>query len=87
MAASNSKLILTVLTRRGVIFDQEVESITSYNDTGRFDVLPEHSQFISIVKNKIVARLKDGRDQQIPVDNAIMRVKGVKVEVFLGVKQ
>ena len=87
MAESKQKLILTIRTRRGVIFDQEVESITSYNDTGRFDVLHEHAQFISIVKKKVVARLLDGRDQQIPVDNAIMRVKGERVEVYLGIKQ
>lgn len=87
MAASKQKLILTVHTRRGVIFEQEVESITSYNDTGRFDVLLQHAQFISLIKNKVVARLLDGRDQQIPVDNAIMRVKGEKVEVYLGIKQ
>lgn len=87
MAVNNQKLILTVLTRRGVIFDQEVLSLTSYNDTGRFDVLQEHAQFISIIKDKIIARLLDGRDQQIPVSNGIMRVKGEKVEVFLGIKQ
>lgn len=81
------KLYLKILTRKGTIFNQEIESLTSYNDTGRFDVLREHAQFISIIKNKVIARLKDGKDQQIPVDNAIMRVKGEVVEVFLGIKQ
>jgi len=80
------KLYLTIHTRMGVVFNQEIESLTSYNETGRFDVLREHSQFISLIKNKIVARLPDGRDQQIPVNNAVMRVKGTRVEVFLGVK-
>lgn len=83
----NSKLFLRILTRRGVLFEQEVESITSYNDTGRFDVLREHAQFISIIKDKIITRLQNGKDQQIPVDSGIMRVKGEIVEVFLGIKQ
>lgn len=82
-----AKLYLSVITREGVQFDGEVESITSYNDSGRFDVLRDHAQFISIIKDKVVVRQIDGATKEFPVENAIMRVKGTQVEVFLGIKQ
>lgn len=89
MAASNTKekrLFLRVYTRRGTVFDGEVVSITSFNDTGKFDVLREHTHFISIVKDRIIVRQVNGPEQQIPVGDAIMRVKDENVEVFLGVR-
>jgi len=87
MASQKKKLYLTIRTRRGVMYDGEVQSITSFNDKGEFDVLREHTQFISIIKNRVVITQLDGEEREFPVDNAIMRVKREYVEVFLGVKQ
>ncbi len=85
--SSAPRLFLTILTRQGILFDSEVESVSSTNEEGRFDVLREHTQFISIVKDKITIRLLDGKIQEVPVDNAVMRVKAGKIQVFLGIKQ
>lgn len=81
------KLFLKVITRQGILFDGEIKSVSSTNQAGNFDVLRKHAQFISIIKNKIVIRKIDDNVQEIPVDNAIMRVKGEQVQVFLGIKQ
>lgn len=81
------RLFLRIWTRRGLSFDSEVQSLTGFNDKGEFDVLQQHSQFISLIKDKIIVRLLDGKQQEIPVDNAIMRVKDEIVQVFVGIKQ
>ncbi len=81
------KLFLKVITRQGILFDGEIKSVSSTNEAGNFDVLRKHAQFISIIKNKIVIRKLDDTINEIPVDNAIMRVKGEQVQVFLGIKQ
>ena len=87
MAADVQRLFLKVITRKGVAFNAEVDSITGQNNKGDFDVLRQHSQFISLIKNKLIVRLLDHKIQEIPVDNAVMRVKGDNVEVFVGIKQ
>jgi F-type H+-transporting ATPase subunit epsilon len=88
VAASNiSKLFLKIITRQGVLFNSEIKSLSSRNDRGPFDVLREHAQFISIIKDKITIRMPDGKVQEIPVDNGVMRVKGELIQVFLGIKQ
>jgi F0F1-type ATP synthase epsilon subunit len=81
------KLHLRIYTRQGVLFDSEINSLSSRNVEGKFDVLREHAQFISIIKEKITIRLINGTVQEVPLDNAVMRVKGEEVQVFLGIKQ
>lgn len=87
MAANNRKLFLKIITRQGILFNSEISSLSSKNDQGSFDVLRDHAQFISIIKDKITVRMPDGKVQEIPVDNGVMRVKADVVQVFLGIKQ
>lgn len=82
----NRKLFLKIYTRKGVVFDDEIENLTSFNDTGEFDVLRQHAQFISKIKDRIRVFKLDGSDVVFPVGDAIMRVKGPQIEVFLGIK-
>ena len=88
MAALNKpeRLYLKIFTRQGILFDSEIASLSSTNIEGKFDVLRQHAQFISIIKDKITIRMLDGKVQEISVDNAVMRVKGEVIQVFLGIK-
>jgi len=87
VAAKPEHLYLKVRTRRGISFESEIQSLTGFNEVGRFDVLRKHAQFISHIKDKIIVRMLDGTTKEIPVENSIMRVKGEKVLVFVGIKQ
>jgi len=42
---SAEKIHVTVRNRTRVLFDGDVKAVTSKNDTGIFDILPEHSNF------------------------------------------
>ncbi len=78
-------LKLIVKSRDKTLFDGEVKSITSYNDKGVFDILPLHSNFISLINQKVVIETPDGLKQEIFVDNAILRAVENTVQVFLGI--
>ena len=80
------KLFLTVRNREQVLINEEVKSISSYNDKGLFDVLPEHTNFISLIHKFIAIRRSNGEAIQIRLENGIMRVFKEKVDVFLGLK-
>ena len=83
----NDKFHLIVSSREGVVFEGDVESITSYNEKGKFDVLAQHANFISLVKNNLTVRVQgDSVDKELSFDNALMRVRENKVEVYLGVE-
>ena len=68
-----------------VYFDSMAESISAENDTGPFDVLPEHHRFMTLLNPcDIVIRLKE-KEQKIRITRGIMHVRENKVTVFLDV--
>ena len=75
---------LTIISREKVWFDGEVVSVSSVNDTGKFDVLARHQNFISLVRDSLTYRLEDGSSNEVPFETGIMHVLANKVKVFLG---
>lgn len=66
-------------------FDEEAYSISAENDTGPFDILPRHHNFITLLNAcEIVVRTKGG-DFRIQISGGIMHVKADKIIVFLNV--
>src|SRR6266568_6548943 len=64
-APSAEKIHVTVRNRIRVLFDDYAKSVTSKNDTGIFDVLPEHSNFISLITSPLTVRTLEGKKQEI----------------------
>jgi F-type H+-transporting ATPase subunit epsilon len=78
---------LKVSSREGVVYEGEVSSITSYNEKGKFDVLAEHANFISLITNGLeIIEANKKEVKNISLDNALIRVKDNNVEVYLGVE-
>lgn len=80
-------LYLTVRNRERVVFEGPINSVTSFNDKGVFDVLPQHTNFISLIRRFLSFRDTVGEKREIRLDSGIMRVLGTKVDVFLGIKR
>ena len=81
------KLISAVVRdRSGVVFDDQIRGVTAYNDRGMFDVLPVHSNFISVLRKKLVLHKTDGSKQEIHLDSGVIRVLTGKIEAFIGLK-
>lgn len=87
LGMTDQKFHLKVASREGVIFEGDVDSITSYNEKGKFDVLAEHENFISLVKKSLIVRsVGEDVNKELAFDNALMRVRENNVEVYLGVE-
>ena len=78
-------IVVSVKSLKKTYFDGKAESITSLNDTGEFDILSEHANFISLIRNYIVIDRGLKSEQKFMISNGILRVKENKVEVFLEV--
>lgn len=66
-------------------FDDEAQSISGVNETGNFDILPKHHNFITLLSagNLVIRTTKDKRT--IKIARGMMHVKADKVIVFLDV--
>ncbi len=77
---------IVVRDRQGIKFDGKAKAVTAFNDTGKFDILPHHANFITILRKKMTIHKSDGNIDEFNVENGIMRVTGDKIDVYLGVK-
>lgn len=66
-------------------YDGVAKNVTATNDTGKFDILAEHHNFITILNAGEIIVRDDQGEHVIKNDAAIMHVKGNQVIVFLNV--
>jgi F0F1-type ATP synthase epsilon subunit len=69
-----------------VYFNGVAKSISAENDTGPFDILPRHHNFITLLNSGEVTVVKrSGEDQKYRIARGVMHVKKNQVIVFLDV--
>jgi F0F1-type ATP synthase epsilon subunit len=73
-----------VMTGDSVIYDDKAASVSSRNERGRFDILPLHTNFISIIKEFVLIKQNPDLNKQIVIKNGIMRVFENNVQIFVG---
>ena len=79
------RLWVTVRSRQGLAFEGELAAVSSINPAGPFDVLPEHTNFVCMVANKLILRKMDGKVEEINLDKGVLTVDKNRVDVFIGV--
>jgi len=68
-------------------FEGQALSLSGVNDTGPFDVLPHHKNFMSLLKptTPIVVRAAGKEDFKMEISRGVMHVSADNVTVFLDV--
>lgn len=69
-----------------VYFNGPAKSVSAENDTGPFDILPKHHNFMTLLNAGEVTVVKsNGDDQKYRIARGVMHVKKNQVVVFLDV--
>jgi F0F1-type ATP synthase epsilon subunit len=68
-----------------IVYEGEVDRISSFNEVGPFDVYPTHANFISIIKKHLTLYNKHAKVKELDVEQAVMKVKQDIVHIFLGI--
>lgn len=84
--ADQSRINLIVQDTESIIFNDKVDRITSYNEMGKFDVYPMHANFISIIAKQLSIYQNHKLIKEIPIQQAVMKVKKDEVRIFLGLE-
>ena len=69
--------------KNGIVAEDNFTAVSSYNEVGLFDVLPMHTNFISLIKNKIITH-KGEESKEIKVGTGLLQVVGSQIHIFLG---
>lgn len=77
-------LLITIYEPDGVVFDGDVDMISSYNELGIFDIMPEHENFICIIKKELIITIGK-QEKKYPLERGVLKIAHNKAEVFIGI--
>ena len=78
-------LSVHIRTREKVLYDGQALAVTSNDSSGMFDILPQHTNFISIIRDLIIIRKLDGTKEVFKLEQGVMKVVNNEVHAYLGV--
>ena len=78
-------LSLIVRDRNTLLFQGKIEAISSFNDKGPFDVLSQHANFISLIKQAVILHFADKSEKRIDLQSGVLKVRDNDVEVYIGI--
>ncbi len=80
---ANKKINVRISNVADIVWEGEAESISSENSDGPFDILPMHSNFITLVRDKpIVVRQVDGTKKKYNFRQSVIFVNNNSVKIF-----
>lgn len=69
-----------------VYFDGQAASLSATNETGAFDVLPRHKNFMSLLQPGTITVRREGKpDFKLKITRGVLHVSKDKTTVFLDV--
>jgi len=69
-----------------VYFEGDAYSVSAVNETGPFDILPHHHNFLCmLLPGKLIIKPVNGEEKEIRINRALMNVKADRVVVFMDV--
>lgn len=80
-------LKIRIITPRQVIFNGLAKSVSSKNSVGRFDILPTHANFITVVENSpIIVKKVDNTTVKFDFPLAIIYTKDDQVNIYTEIQ-
>lgn len=84
-AAPSTEMHVRVHAPYKTYYDGPAQSVSATNETGPFDVLPQHHSFMTLL-NACDIIIRHGEEQEkIGIQRGVMHVKADEVVVFLDV--
>lgn len=80
----SSKFAVEIISPKEVLYKGDVRALSLYNDFGPFDIIERHTNFISVITDKIIIHDLQESKKEIAIEQGIVRVSETGVEIFVG---
>jgi len=82
----DDEIKVRVLSQFRTLYDDWATSFTASNETGPFDVLKGHANFLTLLSPGLITiQRKDDSHREIEIERGVVRVTHDEVKVFLDV--
>lgn len=76
-------LQVRIVAKNKILFEGQARSVSSHNNIGNFDILPEHSSFISLIDKSVSYVHQSGTAQEFHIKQGLIKVIDNQVTVLL----
>lgn len=80
------EISVTIFGLESIFYQGKVKALTSMNEKGKFDILPMHSNFISIVKDYVILHERQGSKKEFKLNRGVLRLADNQISIFLGLE-
>lgn len=78
------ELAVSIVSADEMVFEGTVYMLTSINKDGEFDVLPLHTNFITLIRDTIILHQTNKEKKEITITNGVLKVAENRVNIILG---
>lgn len=82
MAKKEQSLQVRVSTPTAVLWEGEADSVSGENSQGKFDILPLHANFITLIQDTPVIIRQKAQEKQFTFKNAVIHTDSDVVRVY-----
>jgi F0F1-type ATP synthase epsilon subunit len=82
---SQLSLYVNVRSRSKNFFEGTAKTVTSINQTGEFDILPLHANFITLIRDYVLIDKGMSVEKKIIIKSAVLSVIGGRIDVYVEV--
>ena len=76
-------LHVKALTSSKTLFEGEALSVSSKNSSGKFDILPEHANFLTLIENQPLTIIKQNKERLIlNLTQGLIYVENNQVNIY-----
>ena len=76
-------LKVDIRNRKEQFFMGDAKTVSSFNDTGEFDILPRHANFVTLIRGYVIIDKGLPSEKKFEVDNGVLAAKTGEVDVYL----
>lgn len=76
-------LFVVIKNRKKIFFDGKAKSITSLNVSGEFDILPQHANFVTLIKDYIYIDKGLPTEQKLEIKTGLLAIRHNKLDIYL----
>jgi len=69
-----------------ILYEGDVDRISSFNEVGPFDIYPMHANFISLLRQEVVLYANHLKVKELKFEQAVLKVKQDSAQIFLGIE-
>lgn len=78
-------LNVEVITPDQVLFKGQANAVSAFNVSGPFDILPQHSHFISLIQKEVSIH-QFQKVSKFPINMGVIRCFNDDIKVYIGIE-